>query len=192
MSIQFKIHMLIFLVFLGACSNTQTLPDGTEVTCQPVYGNWCGKGYPADSYMASAKPVDDWDEACRTHDFCYDEANGSDSALNRCDSNFANELESIANHGVPVPRQISNAYNVFRDNLPYRSIFVSWGDLFDATNLDCRGIEGKAATFCNCGNYWYQTDGQQCICQGPPVFDPYWRRWVPSQYPGDESSTNDY
>ncbi len=172
---------VIGVALLGACSlsHTQTLPNGKTVTCQPIYGNWCGKGYPADDYMDSARPVDVWDRACRTHDRCYDRAKGADSAIDKCDRELVQELSGIARRGVPVPRQMSNAYNFFHDNLPYRQVWVSVSDLFDARNLDCRGTEGRAAEFCQCPGFWYQTDGNPCVCGHQPVFNGFYWTSVP-------------
>lgn len=90
-------------------------------------------------------------------------------------------MEDIYGSGVPIPRQIVNAYNVFKEDLSYRFINVPFTDILDANTLKCDGSEGRAALFCdvgvpglNCqivaGN---QGRGDPCTCTYPATRGPF-------------------
>lgn len=177
-----KTKLLVIFSFLHlftACSNTQTLINSEgepiKVSCQPVYGKWCGKGYPAYEVTGvQPYPVDQWDNACRNHDLCYDRH--GEAGEEHCDRLFARELESIRASGVPVPRAIINAYNVFKEDLRFRSVNITIKDLWDASNLSCDGSEGRPALFCDTGMGPYNCEmasgvvreGSNCFCVYPP------------------------
>ncbi len=175
--------ILVSGYWLSGCSNTQMIEDvygnTVEVSCQPVYGNWCGKGYPAyETTGFKPEPVDQWDAACKRHDLCYDKY--GEKSKDHCDRNFSNELESIYNSGVPVPHQIVNAYNVFKEHKSYRFVNVSFEDLWDAKTVSCDGTEGIPALFCdvnmgkmNCEvSMGLRMEGARCFCDYPAMQTP--------------------
>lgn len=188
----------IFLLF--ACSNSQIITDRNgqkvEVNCQPVYGRWCGRGYPAYEVTGwMPRPVDQWDNACKNHDLCYD-IEGKDGE-DYCDRVFSRELEDIRNSGTPVPRAIINAYNIFKEDLQFRSLNVSLSDILDATTLSCTGEEGKAALFCDIGAGPYNCEISQgnaqrnapCFCDMP--FVPQ-LRLQQGRYFGEQKTANSF
>ena len=169
--------LVVSLLLAGtvACSNQMTLKNkqGEEVrvTCQPIYGNWCGKGYPAyDVTGYKPDPVDVWDEACMQHDICYEGEN-----RRACDRAFARRLERLDRQGVPAPHQIVNAYNYFKDRKPSRWFNVSFKDFFNVYALSCRGGHGQPVLFCDVGlgrqnceiSIGLEAYGHWCYCDGP-------------------------
>ena len=171
-----------FLIMTGCSSKTFVRAENgqqVKVECQPIYGSWCGKGYP--SYEVTGvkpKPVDIWDEACMEHDLCYDKYGENGEEM--CDRKFSNKLEDIHILGIPVPHQIQNAYNVFKEDMIYRAINISFKDIWNANTVSCDGKEGIPALFCdvrmgpyNCeismGMEWY---GEKCFCRYPPFYPP--------------------
>jgi len=55
------IRLFILLVLIPMAAQAQV--------SLPVYGNWCGPDYPANTAIA-APPVDALDAACMRHDYC--------------------------------------------------------------------------------------------------------------------------
>ncbi len=54
----------------------------------PVYGNWCGANHPKDMSLAD-EPIDLLDQACKKHDFCYENEGYLSCA---CDNDINQEL----------------------------------------------------------------------------------------------------
>ena len=54
---------IILLILISACSNIK-IPE------VPIYGNYCGPGYPK-SQNTAGDPIDDLDKSCKIHDECY-------------------------------------------------------------------------------------------------------------------------
>ena len=67
--------------------------------CMPIYGNWCGVGYPN---AGAPPPVDEFDAACMRHDFCI--AGSGDSLP--CDISFIQELHAVAARREVTPRGV--------------------------------------------------------------------------------------
>ncbi|MBF0383145.1 MAG: hypothetical protein HQL69_19155 [Magnetococcales bacterium] len=185
---QTTILLLLLQFVLLSCSSTQIIKDKKgvkhEVSCQPIYGNWCGKSYPAYEITGiKPKPVDVWDAACRDHDLCYEKFGSTGEKY--CDSKFANQLEILDMEGIPAPHQMINAYNYFKKHKPYRQFFVTFDDLWDASNVDCRGNQGLPTLFCNVGrgrdnceiSMGYKGKGVTCSCTYPNIQGPY--GWIP-------------
>ena len=156
------IWIIVTLVVVSGCASNKMLvtnSDGDQVSvkCQPIYGNWCGKGYPAYNITGfKPKPVDVWDEACMQHDFCYGKYDKEKKEVKRigeeiCDREFSQTLEDLDTQGIPAPHQIINAYNYFKENKPYRQIYISWEDIWNVNTLSCEGNEGKPTLFCDVG-----------------------------------------
>lgn len=107
--------------------------------CAPVYGNWCGENYPLPGY--NPNPVDLWDQACRDHDKCYDSGNSKAA----CDNQFLGDLERLSDQRL-APQRMYNAYSWFRKSGQIEGWFKfsdeAWGVF-----ADCRGGDGRAATF---------------------------------------------
>jgi hypothetical protein len=176
--------LFIFLsIFCLSCSNTDKLRNRNgelvTVNCQPVYGNWCGKGYPAYEVTGIIpSPVDPWDEACMNHDLCYDEYGEANEDM--CDKIFSEELERLDSYGMPAPHQIVNAYNYFKDNKPYRNINITFKDLWDTNTLSCDGTEGLPTLFCDVGmgrdnceiSMGFEMEGADCFCDYPRGYNP--------------------
>jgi hypothetical protein len=74
-----------------------TSKDGVmvpEETVVPIWGNWCGPGYPKPG--ENPKPVDALDVACKAHDLCYAKSGYSACA---CDQQLVKTVERlIAKH----------------------------------------------------------------------------------------------
>ena len=169
------------LVMTSGCASSRivTSIDGheVEVKCQPIYGSWCGKDYPA--YEATGfkpDPVDQWDEACMEHDLCYDQ-NGK-SGIEKCDREFSHRLERLNISGVPAPHQIINAYNVFKDKKPFREINVSLQDMWNVKTTSCDGRDGVPTIFCDVGmgrdnceiSMGKVDEGERCFCDYPAFY----------------------
>lgn len=75
--------------------------------CMPIYGNWCGVGYPN---AGAPPPVDEFDAACMRHDFCI--AGSGDSLP--CDISFIQELHAVAARVGYLPRPLQWAEYVIR------------------------------------------------------------------------------
>ncbi len=75
--------------------------------CLPLYGNWCGPGYPA---TVALPPVDVFDAACMRHDLC---TNGPFSET-LCDRAFVDELHQLAAQTGYLPRPLQWAEYVIR------------------------------------------------------------------------------
>lgn len=146
--------ILISILVLTACTRTEALEvsgDKTvEVECFPVYGNWCGEGYPAyETTGYKPEPVDIWDASCKAHDLCYDEL--GKEAEGFCDRKFATEIETLYQKGYPVPHAMSAAYTIFNGEFKYRPMWLHEEDIRNPLSYSCRGGEGKAALFCDVG-----------------------------------------
>jgi hypothetical protein len=180
MTIERIILILIVAFIVCGCSAKQKIinNNGNSVTveCQPVYGNWCGKGYPAyevTGYMP--EPVDVWDNVCKEHDLCYD--NNAGGSKSYCDTALANSLERFDQRGIPAPHQIINAYNYFKENKPFRQFNVSFRDLWNASTISCKGGEGLPTIFCDVGrgrdnceiSMGHQGEGAPCFCDYPNI-----------------------
>ncbi|KZN44722.1 hypothetical protein [Pseudoalteromonas luteoviolacea] len=174
----------ILSIFLMACTSSQTVrtPSGEEVsvTCQPVYGKWCGKSYPAyETTGYKPRPVDQWDAACRAHDLCYERY--GEEGEESCDRQFTYKLERLYHSGIPIPHQMVNAYNVFKEDLSFRTINIPFSDIWNANTLACDGSEGKAALFCDVGvrglncqiTDGSQAQGARCACTYPASYGPF-------------------
>ena len=138
--------------------------------CGPVYGNWCGEGYPTSGN--DPDPVDEWDELCRDHDHCYDD--GTDKE--ECDVHLVRNLESLSRERL-APLRMHNAHTLFH---PGSQIFA-WFDIRHqawALFADCKGGDGVAATFyCQAGPMLTcplnpfsgpGRAGMPCVCMGYP------------------------
>jgi len=75
--------------------------------CMPLYGNWCGVGYPVTGFPP---PIDAFDAACMRHDFCIADS-GSELP---CDVAFVGELHSVAAQAGYLPRPLQWAEYVIR------------------------------------------------------------------------------
>jgi hypothetical protein len=83
-------------------------PNAQAFKCLPVYGNWCGLGYPPAGTFPP--PVDAFDAACMRHDLCV--AGPQPEAP--CDIAFVGELRGLAlTHGY-LPRPLQWAEYVIR------------------------------------------------------------------------------
>ena len=171
------IFVITSVIMIAGCTTTVPDRDGVpvKVKCQPIYGNWCGKGYPAykvTGYVPT--PVDVWDRACMIHDFCYDEY--GDTGREICDIQFSRRLEGLDLQGIPAPHQMINAYNYFKRNKPFRHFTVTLEDLFAAITLPCQGGEGLPTLFCDVGlgrnnceiSTGLEGEGLPCFCNIPP------------------------
>jgi hypothetical protein len=205
-SVKNNILLFTILTFLIInCSHTQTLitPCGKEVKvkCQPVYGNWCGKGYPAyevTDYMP--EPVDVWDEACKEHDLCYDKhGNYRNTTEKECDELLTQKFELLDLQGIPAPHQIINAYNYFKKNKPYRNMVISSKDLWIANTISCKGNEGIPTVFCDVGRgrdnceitMGSKVQGTPCFCDYPPTASPF--GFIPGgRYWGISKTANEF
>ena len=156
-----------------------------RVRCQPIYGNWCGKNYPASHITGvEPEPVDVWDAACMVHDKCYE----SRTSKSVCDAEFSDRVEELGGQGVPAPRQLINAYNFFKESLPYRSIRITGEDIVNAMTLSCAGGDGTPAYFCDVGlgrhncqiTMGFRGEGEPCFCYFPVgIRDPWGGVFVP-------------
>jgi hypothetical protein len=75
--------------------------------CMPLYGNWCGVGYPVAGFPP---PVDAFDAACMRHDLCT-AGPGPNQA---CDVAFVGELHAVAARVGYLPRPLQWAEYVIR------------------------------------------------------------------------------
>jgi len=188
----------ILMGVIGCTSTTMvTNRDGeaTKVKCQPIYGNWCGKGYPAYKVTGyKPRPVDVWDAACMEHDLCYDKYREEGKEV--CDDIFSERIEYIDLEGVPAPHQIINAYNYFKSNKPYRHIYISFKDIWDANTVSCEGGEGIPTLFCDVGlgrdnceiSMGLQEKDLPCFCDFPRGT----RYAPPGRYWGVQKTANDF
>jgi len=104
--------------------------------CAPVYGNWCGKGYPA--HGSNPDPIDEWDGACKAHDECYA---GKGSGDKTCDREFVATLHRLSTH-LPVPHQMIGAESYFRPGLfPGKYAVITVEDLVKYAFQSCEGSE---------------------------------------------------
>lgn len=92
----FRLYGVIFMMGIAACTRSETIElsqdQQIEVECLPIYGNWCGEGYPA--YLDTGflpEPVDVWDQACMSHDICYDQSD--EKGRGECDAIFTGEID---------------------------------------------------------------------------------------------------
>jgi hypothetical protein len=86
------------------------LTSATQVSafkCMPIYGNWCGVGYPV---AGAPPPVDVFDAACMRHDLCI----ASPTPEAACDVAFIDELRGIAAQVGGLPRPLQWAEYVIR------------------------------------------------------------------------------
>ncbi|MEA2337943.1 MAG: hypothetical protein QOE82_1950 [Thermoanaerobaculia bacterium] len=67
--------------------NGEMVPAETIV---PIWGNWCGPGYPKPGQ--NPKPVDVLDEACKAHDLCYEKSGYSACA---CDQQLVKTVDRL-------------------------------------------------------------------------------------------------
>ncbi len=75
--------------------------------CMPLYGNWCGAGYPVAGFPP---PVDAFDAACMRHDLCT--AGAGPEQI--CDIAFVGELHAVAAQVGYLPRPLQWAEYVIR------------------------------------------------------------------------------
>jgi hypothetical protein len=75
--------------------------------CMPLYGNWCGVGYPV---AGLPPPVDAFDAACMRHDLCTAGPGPEQS----CDVAFVGELYAVAARVGYLPRPLQWAEYVIR------------------------------------------------------------------------------
>ncbi len=75
--------------------------------CMPLYGNWCGIGYPVAGFPP---PVDAYDAACMRHDLCIADAGPKQA----CDIAFVGELHRLAAQTGYLPRPLQWAEYVIR------------------------------------------------------------------------------
>jgi len=146
--------LLLLLVLIAACTRTETITlDGqgsVDVECLPVYGNWCGQGYPAYEVTGNFPvPVDVWDDACKAHDLCYDKY--GDGGKRLCDSILSDEIDRLYDKGYPVPHAMSAAYLFFKRDFRYNQVWISADDFRKPMEYSCKGGDGKAALFCDVG-----------------------------------------
>lgn len=107
--------------------------------CAPVYGSWCGENYPNNG--ANPYPVDDWDNACRAHDKCYDSGQSKQS----CDADFIYRLEFLSYNQL-APQDMYNAYDYFKKDGYVSGWFNLAGEFSDALK-ECDGSDGKPSMF---------------------------------------------
>ncbi len=98
----------------------RSLSDG------PRYGNWCGKNWCGGvqpslnmGMMGNAAPVDDLDEQCKKHDYCYENCknyySNSKFCKDYCDSQFVNDLYSLPTdpkNWKKPPHNLHDAYKM--------------------------------------------------------------------------------
>src|SRR5262245_18962988 len=140
--------------------------------CAPAYGNWCGENYPLTGFDPEA--VDDWDEACRDHDQCYDDH--PDGDRDGCDREFRRELVHLSRSEM-VPQALINAHDWFTDDGHFQG-FQSLSSAIWAATASCEGGDGRAAEFscqtqagpCALSSYWRGggSQGMPCHCGGWP------------------------
>jgi hypothetical protein len=92
------------LLGLGLLTNTTS---AIAFKCMPIYGNWCGVGYPAAGYPP---PIDVFDAACMRHDLCL----ASPTPEAACDVAFIGELRGLAAQVGGLPRPLQWAEYVIR------------------------------------------------------------------------------
>jgi len=132
------------VVLVQSCATTDKIISAVKksTACTPVYGNWCGPGYPSDGN--NPRPVDVWDRACRAHDKCY-EARGHYSKS--CDKEFLSRLRKLQNrYRLPLPSAMQNAESWFTED-NHLKINLGLGDMVAFFN-DCTGGEGVAEEVC--------------------------------------------
>ena len=64
----------------------------------PIYGNWCGPGYPKPD--ENPQSIDALDEACKRHDLCYRSNKTNVVYDNSCDLDVLDDLEKIDNKAL--------------------------------------------------------------------------------------------
>ncbi|WP_420548923.1 hypothetical protein [Curvivirga sp.] len=185
----YRLLSVSFFITLIACTRSETISlshdETVEVNCLPIYGNWCGEGYPA--YLDTGfhpEPVDVWDQACMSHDICYDQTNEDGRA--ECDLAFTNEIDRLYQDGYPVPAAMNAAYMLFNKDLVYRQIWISLRDVEKTYKYSCRGGDGQPALFCDVGmgrdNCEVDLDAYvetgKCSCDyAPTIWDDTVRKW---------------
>ena len=93
--------VLTLSLFLGASR-------AADAACFPVYGNWCGSGYPKDG---DNPPVwDAFDLACKRHDRCYDRLGAGEKS---CDAHLVTELRALYRQYGYLPRALQWAERYF-------------------------------------------------------------------------------
>ncbi len=190
-------YILLSIVFMliSSCTRTESLVldkgEAVEVECLPIYGNWCGEGYPA--YEATGHQpdvVDVWDSACKSHDLCYDKY--GDGGKRYCDGLFSDEIDSLYQKGYPIPHAISAAYALFTRKFKYDQIWISKADFEKPLDYSCRGGDGKAALFCDVGkgrddcqaDVALFVETGTCFCDySPSIWDDATRYWGDRVYP---------
>lgn len=197
-------HLFVMsLIVLASCSNTQQLKNieggESKVTCQPIYGNWCGKGYPAYEVTGfKPRPVDVWDAACKQHDLCYEKYGERGEA--RCDMKFSSQLERLDSRGVPAPHELINAYNYFKESKPYRQFNITLGDVWDANTMSCRGDEGRPTLFCDVGrgrnnceiSIGRINENGPCFCDYPNLWGPFGRMIPGGRFFGQQKRADEF
>jgi hypothetical protein len=81
--------------------------QGAAFKCMPLYGNWCGVGYPVAGFPP---PVDAFDAACMRHDLCI----AGPGPAQVCDVAFVGELHAVAARVGYLPRPLQWAEYVIR------------------------------------------------------------------------------
>ncbi len=168
-------HCILYAIFAFLTSGcAQALyPVGLK-DCAPVYGSWCGEGYPN---VGDPDPVDSWDDACRSHDLCYEEAGDNKREKLACDDEFIEELDDLANYDFPIPVEMRNARSWFaKRNTGQLYIWVPAKDMAWSMAADCDGSDGRAAKFCDVGNFYCEMaydmpEYSRCVC--PTQFGGY-------------------
>ena len=107
--------------------------------CMPLYGNWCGVGYPPAGTFPP--PVDEFDAACMRHDLCT--SGSGPLGDDRCDYAFVQELHGLAvkYHYLPRPLQWAEYALRVKTGGP-------WGGMPTPTPGDLAGFMGSALAPC--------------------------------------------
>jgi len=183
MFIAMAFSLMALLASSCATSNNYGSTGNDSTSCTPVYGNWCGPGYPSDGN--NPRPVDVWDRACRAHDKCYEARGDKDKG---CDEEFLYRLwELHVGHGLPMPTSMRSAQSWFTQD-GYVSVYIDWEDLF-TLGYDCSGGEGKRGFACatpsaSCSkpmaiDYFNPAFGTDCVCRFPMPMGPVPGLWTP-------------
>lgn len=119
------LSLILFLLVLSGNANAVALVF-------PVYGNWCGPGYPAAG--ENPTPIDIVDEACKVHDLGYTECLQQDNQL-MCEANIDLDLvESLRNDVGKLDKgQLVIANNIgkyFTFQSPFKALSQNAKSLF--------------------------------------------------------------
>jgi hypothetical protein len=108
-----------------ATTQWYNLDGGRGVLDGPTHGNWCGGNWSGGQYspgpqMGSAPTIDSMDEVCKTHDFCYAQADGDRQRKLDCDRGLVGGLRALPDNPrdwqrPPPPDSSDQLTNWFRE-----------------------------------------------------------------------------